>query len=323
MKREIGWDAMTRDPDSVATVGTFDGVHRGHQAIIAYLRERADEKDGTSTLISFDPHPRSVVHDQEIPLLTTLNERADVLEALGLDRFVVIPFTDAFSQLDPVAYVEEVLVGRIGLQEITVGYDHRFGRRREGDVDLLREMGASHGFAVDVIPAQRIDHEVVSSSGIRERLLEEGNVEAAQTMLGRPYALRGIVERGEGRGRQIGYPTANISVHDPRKLTPKIGVYAVHVELPEGSIHGGMLNVGRRPTFDEMDVTTEVHIFDFDGTLYGDEIRVEFLRRVRDEQKFESPDALAVQLSEDERHCRQAVEAVDTSSRRIDDSAAS
>jgi riboflavin kinase/FMN adenylyltransferase len=320
MKREFGWDAMRRDPESVVTVGTFDGVHRGHQAILAYLQERAAEQGGTSTLISFDPHPRSVVHDQEVPLLTTLDERADVLEALGLDRLVVIPFTQEFSQLTPEAYVEDVLVDRIGLKEITVGYDHRFGRRREGDVDLLREMGATHEFAVDVIPAQRVDQEVVSSSRIRTRLAEDGDVDAALQMLGRPYDLGGIVERGEGRGRQIGYPTANISLHDPRKLTPKIGVYAVLVALPDGTVRGGMLNVGRRPTFDGMDVTTEVHIFDFEGGLYGEEIRVEFLQRVRDEQKFESAGALAMQLSEDERHCKQAVEAFDTSRRRIGNS---
>ncbi len=323
MKREFGWDAITRDTDSVVTVGTFDGVHRGHQAIVHYLLQRAEAQDGTSTLISFDPHPRSVVHEQPVPLLTTLEERAQVLDRLGLDRLVVIPFTESFAQLEPVEYVEEVLVGRIGLQEITIGYDHRFGKKRKGDVDLLRKLGETHGFSVDVIPAQEVDHEVVSSSKIRTLLQAEGDAEEAEAMLGRPYRLQGTVARGEGRGRQIGYPTANIDLQDARKLTPKRGVYAVRVVLPDGSVHGGMLNIGRRPTFEGMDVTIEVHIFEFDDSIYGETLSVEFLQRVRDEQKFDSAEDLVVQLSEDERHCKQAVEAFDTSPRRIPDSSAS
>lgn len=308
MRREIGWDEIERDDASVVTVGTFDGVHRGHQAILDYLLRRTDEQGGLSTLISFDPHPRSVVHGEEVPLLTTVEERARLLDAIGIDRFVVVPFSDAFAQLPPEKYVVEVLVERIGLQEITVGYDHRFGRKREGDVDLLRDLGQSHGFAVDVIPAQEVDHQVVSSSAIRSCLLEKGNAEQARELLGRPYQLEGVVARGEGRGRQIGFPTANISLPDPRKLVPKRGVYATRVTLPDGTERGGMLNIGRRPTFDEMEVTVEVHIFDFEGDLYGDRLSIQFLQRLRDEQKFESADALAMQLSEDEKHCRRVVE---------------
>jgi riboflavin kinase/FMN adenylyltransferase len=309
MKREIGWDAITRDADSVLTVGTFDGVHRGHRAIIEYLLRRAGEQGGTSTLVSFDPHPRSVVHDQEVPLLTTVEERAAILEALGLDRLVVIPFSESFARLGPEAYVEEVLVDRIGLREITVGYDHRFGSDRDGDVDLLQALGETHGFDVDIIPAQEIDHQVVSSSRIRELLLEGGRVERARDLLGRPYALTGTVERGEGRGRQIGYPTANLVVPDARKVVPKTGVYATRVTLPGGAEHWGMLNIGTRPTFDGMDETVEVHVLDFTGDLYGESLRVQFLQRLRDEHKFESVAALKTQLSEDKRHCKQVVEA--------------
>ena len=311
MKREIGWDQIQRDDDSVVTVGTFDGVHRGHQAIIDYLKKRARSQEGVSTLVSFDPHPRSVVHGKEIPLLTTVKERAGVLEDLGIDRFVVIPFSTEFAQLAPEAYVEEVLVNRIGLQEITVGYDHRFGRKRAGDVDLLKTLGQDYGFEVDVIPPQEINHDVVSSRGIRDLLGEDGDVEAAAERLGRPYQLTGVVAQGEGRGRQIGYPTANLALQDARKLVPKRGVYATRVLMPDGSIRGGMMNVGRRPTFDEMDVTAEVHIFDFEGDLYGEVLSVQFLQRLRDEQKFDSADALVVQLSEDEQHCRSIVEAFD------------
>lgn len=304
MKREIGWDEITHDDRSVVTVGTFDGVHRGHQAIIEYLQRRAEAQSGPSTLVSFDPHPRTVVHGEEVPLITTIPERADLLEQLGLDRFVVIPFSTEFAQLEPKEYVRDVLVKQIGLQEITVGYDHRFGKDRAGDVDLLRDLGNEYGFEVDVIPPQEVDHDVVSSSTIRTLLQEDGAIEEANERLGRPYQLQGGVARGEGRGRKLGYPTANIELEDARKLVPKRGVYATKVTLPTGERRGGMMNIGRRPTFDEMDVTVEVHLLDFEGDLYGETLSVQFLQRLRDEQKFESAGALAAQLSEDERRCR-------------------
>ena len=307
MKREIGWDEITLDEQSVVTVGTFDGVHRGHQAIIEYLQHRAEEQSGPSTLISFDPHPRSVVHGEDVPLLTTVAERADLLEELGLDRFVVVPFSTAFAQLGPAEYVRDVLVKHIGLQEITVGYDHRFGKNRAGDVELLRELGDQYGFEVDVIPPQQVDRDIVSSSTIRELLQDEGAIEKAHERLGRPYQLSGVVARGEGRGRKLGYPTANLALEDARKLVPKRGVYATTVTLPNGQTRGGMMNIGRRPTFDEMDVTVEVHLLDFDGDLYGARLSVQFLQRLRAEQKFESADALAAQLSEDEKHCRTVI----------------
>ncbi|PSQ87869.1 MAG: bifunctional riboflavin kinase/FAD synthetase [Bacteroidetes bacterium QS_3_64_15] len=310
MKREIGWDNITHDDRSVVTVGTFDGVHRGHQAIIEYLNRRAEEQSGPSTLVSFDPHPRAVVHGDDVPLLTTVAERANLLEELGLDRFVVVPFSMDFAQLGPEEYVRDVLVKRIGVQEITVGYDHRFGKDRAGDVDLLHELGGQYGFETDVIPPQEVDHDVVSSSSIRSLLVEEGAIEPANERLGRPYQLDGIVARGEGRGRKLGYPTANLALEEARKLVPKRGVYATRVVLPDGRRRGGMMNIGWRPTFDEMDVTVEVHLLDFEGDLYGERLSVQFLQRLRDEQKFQSAEALAAQLSEDEGRCRTVVEAM-------------
>lgn len=310
MKREIGWDEITHDDRSVVTVGTFDGVHRGHQAIIEYLQQRAREQAGPSTLVSFDPHPRSVVHEEDVPLLTTVPERAQVLDALGLDRLVVVPFSEEFAQLSPREYVHDVLVERIGLQEVTVGYDHRFGKDRAGDVTLLRELGTEYGFSVDVIPAQEVDHDVVSSSSVRALLQDEGAVQKANERLGRPYQLQGTVARGDGRGRQIGFPTANLALDDARKLVPKRGVYATQVQLPGGRHCGGMMNIGRRPTFDGMDVTAEVHLLNFEGDLYGEHLSVQFLQRLRDEQRFESAEALAAQLSEDEQRCTAVVEAV-------------
>ena len=310
MKREIGWDNITHDDRSVVTVGTFDGVHRGHQAIIEYLNRRAKEQSGPSTLVSFDPHPRAVVHGDDVPLLTTVAELADLLEDLGLDRLVVVPFSMDFAQLGPKEYVRDVLVKRIGVQEITVGYDHRFGKDRAGDIDLLHELGGRYGFETDVIPPQEVDHDVVSSSSIRSLLVEEGAIEPVNERLSRPYQLDGIVARGEGRGRKLGYPTANLALEDARKLVPKRGVYATRVILPDGRQRGGMMNIGRRPTFDEMDVTVEVHLLDFEGDLYGERLSVQFLQRLRDEQKFQSAEALAAQLSEDEGRCRTVVGAI-------------
>jgi len=307
MKREIGWDDITQDGRSVVTVGTFDGVHRGHQAIIEYLKRRAQDQSGPSTLVSFDPHPRAVVHGDDVPLLTTVAERADVLEDLGLDRFVVVPFSTEFAQLGPEEYVRDVLVKRIGVQEITVGYDHRFGKDRAGDVEVLRDLGTQYEFEVDVIPPQEVDRDVVSSSSIRSLLLKGGAVNAASDRLGRPYRLDGIVARGEGRGRKLGYPTANLALGDARKLVPKRGVYATVATLPDGRRRGGMMNIGRRPTFDEMDVTVEVHLLDYEGDLYGERLSVQFLQRLRAEQKFQSAEALAAQLSEDEEHCRTVI----------------
>lgn len=312
MKREFGLDAVVPNPEAVVTVGTFDGVHRGHQAILRYLLARAQKRNGVSTVVSFDPHPREVVHDERVPLLTTVEERAALLDAHGLDRFVVIPFTKVFARLAPRAYVEEILLARVGLKEIVIGYDHRFGRDREGDRALLERMGAAHDFSVDVIPPQEVDHDVVSSSAIRRLLAEEGDVQRAAELLGRPYTLGGLVERGEGRGRQLGYPTANIAVRSDRKLVPAIGVYAVRVGIGEGGpLYGGMMNIGRRPTFEGMDVTVEVHLLDFEGDLYGETLRVEFLRRLRDEQKFDGPDVLVAQLSRDEEHCRRVLNAME------------
>lgn len=312
MQREAGLSRITRDAQSVVTVGTFDGVHLGHQAIIRYLVERAEAQNGRSTVVTFDPHPRAVVQGQAVPLLTTPEERADVMEGLGLDRFLVVPFTKEFSQLRAEAYVEDFLVGTVGLKEIVVGYDHHFGRGREGDRALLERMGKKLGFSVDVIAAQEVGGGgVASSSAVREALLERGDAKGAAAMLGRPYSLAGTVARGEGRGRTIGFPTANVSPDDARKLMPRRGVYAVRAKVPGYEApFDAMANVGLRPTFDGKETRLEVHLLGFEGELYGQRLRIHFVRRLREERRFDSPEALAEQLSKDRARCRSVFQAL-------------
>lgn len=310
MKRIFGVDNITRDEESVVTVGTYDGMHLGHQAVIRYLLRRAEAKQGRSVVISFDPHPRDVVRGESTPLLTTIEERAQVLEALGVDRFLVLRFDAALAKLSARAFVETILVEKVGLHEIVIGYDHGFGRGREGDGALLAELGAIHGFSVDVIPPQVLEAHVLSSTEIRRLLMEAGDVRQAASMLGRPYGLVGTVVEGDKRGRMIGFPTANLEVDPPNKVVPLRGVYAVRaLRLRTGTAYGGMLNVGIRPTFDGTELRVEVHLFDFEGEIYGEELRIEFVERMREEQKFASIDALKEQLSTDERRSRAALKA--------------
>jgi riboflavin kinase / FMN adenylyltransferase len=303
MIRQYGLDQIERDDRSVLTVGTFDGVHQGHRPIIGYLVERARAQDGCSVVVTFDPHPREVVTGEPVSLLTTLEERADLLEQRGLDRLVVLPFTRDLSMLTGEEYVRQILIGAVGLREIVIGYDHAFGHRRSGNRQTLEALAGDLGFSVDVIPEQEIGGRGVSSTRVRTALREEGDVEGAAVMLGRNYRLAGTVVRGDRRGTTIGYPTANLRPANARKLVPKPGVYAVRAS--NGGEHDGMMNIGRRPTFlEDADVSLEVHLFDFDGDLYGDALEVEFVARLRDEQRFSGLDEIRRQLAEDERHAR-------------------
>ncbi len=311
MKREIGWNQISKNDQTLVTVGTFDGVHLGHQSIIKYLVNRARDQQALSAAVSFDPHPRQVVSHEPVPLLSTVAERAQVMEALGLDRFIVIPFTDVFAETSAEEFVTEILVGRIGLREIVIGHDHGFGKGREGDRELLVQLGRDHGFSVDVIPVQLLEQDVISSTRIRHVIREKGDMIQASKLLGRWYSLAGRVVRGDGRGAGLGFPTANIEVDHPGKVTPLCGVYAVQVTTqPDERRFNGMLNIGRRPTFNGADTRIEVHLFDFSGDLYGRSIRVEFIRRIRDEKKFSSVEALRQQLSEDKRRCIAELESV-------------
>ncbi len=305
--REFGPDGILRNDASVLTTGTFDGVHLGHHAILTYLVERAKEFDRCATVVTFDPHPREVLGTRHVPILTTLDERAGVLETLGVDRFVVLPFTRDLSLLEPEAYVTEILLETVGMREIVIGYDHQFGRNRGGDRSTLEVLGKKHGFSVDVIPEQIVTGVTVSSTQIRNALRQDGDVEGAVTLLGRPYSFAGTVVKGDQRGRQIGFPTANIRAEDPRKLIPKSGVYAVRVESAAGRLEG-MMNIGRRPTFEtDGTVHSEVHLFGFDGDLYGTLMRVHFVKRLRDERRFDGVDALVAQLHEDQKQAERVL----------------
>ena len=304
MTREVG-DAIRPAPGSVVTTGTFDGVHLGHQAIVRYLVDRARRVGGVPTVVTFDPHPREVLTGGAVPLLTTLDERADLLEALGVERFVVVPFSRDLSLLEPENYVADVLVGRVGMREIVVGYDHRFGRKARGDRALLERLGAEHGFTVDVIPEQVEGDVTVSSTEVRRLLGEQGNAARAAVLLGRPYRITGTVVHGDARGRLIGFPTANVEPLDGRKLVPAVGVYAVRARLPGGAVAGGMMNVGRRPTFEDDGATrAEVHLFDVDRDLYGRRLAVDVVARLRGERRFDGVDALVAQLGRDREDAR-------------------
>lgn len=309
MKREYGLEQVVREADSLVTQGTFDGVHVGHQAILRYLVRRAKLKGGKSVVVTFDPHPREVVHGEAVPLLATVEERAEVMEAIGIDRVIVIEFTPALSKLSAEEFVVDILVEQVGLREIVIGYDHGFGRGREGDSELLERLGEQHGFDVDVIPAQEVEHFVVSSSKIRQQLVEKGDVILAAEMLGRNYSLVGTVIKGDQRGRSIGFPTANLRVNHLRKVIPKRGVYAVRARVDgEDAMMPGMMNIGKRPTFEGKGLHLEVHLFDLNRDLYSQQLRIEFVERIRDERKFDSIAGLVEQLSRDRARCKTALQ---------------
>lgn len=290
---------------AVVTVGTFDGVHRGHQAVLAQVVERARARKLASVLVTFDRHPLEVVNPTAAPKLLTLPEEKQALvAATALDRMVLLPFTTEVAQLDAEAFVRR-LCDEHGMQELVLGYDHGFGRGRGGDEALVRRLGAAREFGVTVVDAVREDGQPISSTVIRTAVAH-GDLDAAARWLGRPYGILGRVVAGAGRGRTIGVPTINLAPPDPRKLLPPDGVYAVRVRVGAGSGErlGGMMNQGPRPTFGESGRALEVHLFDFAGDLYGETVLVEWVRRLRDVQAFPSREALVAQLERDRQAAR-------------------
>jgi riboflavin kinase/FMN adenylyltransferase len=285
---------------SAVTIGTYDGVHLGHRALISTLVSDAKARGLRSMVITFEPHPRFVLgktNGAPIFLLTTLDEKLHALESLGVDCVIVIHFTKAFSEMPAEAFVENVLVEKIGLAEIVVGYDHMFGKNRGGSFETLARLAEKHHFTVRQIPEQKVDEHHLSSTAIR-RFLESGEIEHANRLIGAPYQLSAVVIEGDKRGRTIGFPTANL-LPPSTKLIPKIGVYAVEVEV-ENKRYRAMMNIGTRPTIQaQSGVSIEAHLIDFSGDLYGKSLTARFLSRLRDEQKFSSLDALKAQLERD------------------------
>jgi riboflavin kinase/FMN adenylyltransferase len=304
---DVGWGyqvGLPRDRGTVVTVGMFDGVHRGHWTVLQEIRERAAATGRRSVLVTFDPHPLRILRPEHAPpLLTTPVEKREILAESGLDWAVFLSFTEALSRYQPRRFVEEVLVARLGVQELVIGYDHGFGRDRSGNAETLRGIGDTLGIEVDVVPPVGIEGDPVSSSRIR-RAVQDGRMVEAAACLGRPYSVRGIVVRGDGRGRELGFPTANIMVSNGDKLMPSPGVYAVRGVLRSGT-YPGALHLGPRPTFQGSPPSVELHLMDFDGDLYGEEVRVDFVEYLREVRPFSSVQALIAQMKEDVEQARE------------------
>jgi riboflavin kinase/FMN adenylyltransferase len=283
---------------TTVTVGSFDGVHLGHQAVLQEIARRAEAAGRSSVLVTFEPHPLEVVNPQAAPpLLTTGPERREILAQTALDYVLFLRFDRRLAGLSPEEFVQEVLLERCGVRELVIGHDHGFGRGRSGDVETLRRLGKEHGFDVDVVGAVDFGDQHVSSSRIR-RAVAGGDLATAARMLGRPYQVSARVGQGERRGRLLGVPTINLTEIPPQKLLPPDGVYAVRVEWRSGHA-GGMLNQGPKPTFEDGRRSLEAHLFGFDGDLYGEWVRMEWVERLRDTTRFASVEALQQQLERD------------------------
>lgn len=288
----------------ILTIGTFDGVHLGHQKIINRLLEISRIINGEVVVLTFYPHPRMILYpdDHNLHLLHTLHERKQALREVGVQHLIIHPFDISFSRKSSVEFVREYLVNTIKIHTLVIGYDHHFGRNREGNIEDLKELSGLYGFHLEQISEEDINDIAISSTKIR-KYIEEGNVSTAKDFLGNYYSITGKVVTGEKRGRTIGYPTANLQIADKTKLVPATGVYTVQVKI-NNQWKGGMLNIGYKPTFGLNDKSIEVHVFDFNADLYGAELTVRFIDRIREEKKFQDVTAIISALQEDEKNAR-------------------
>ena len=297
---------FTTQQPTVLTIGTFDGVHLGHQKIVERVVTTARQEGLLATVFTFFPHPRMVVqHDKGLKLIHTLEEKKQLLQQLGVDLLVVQPFNEAFAQLTAEEFVSTILVEHLNVKKVIIGYDHRFGRNRTANIDDMRLFGKKYGFAVEEISVQEVDEVSVSSTKIREAL-NKGDITTAEHYLGTPYSLTGRVVHGLKLGRTLGYPTANIQVTEDYKLIPKDGVYAVYSYIGARKVYG-MMSIGKNPTIEGKGASIEVYFFDFNGDLYDQKLTIEFVQYLREEQKFATIDLLKKQLQDDETAARKAI----------------
>jgi len=284
-------------PNPVLTIGNFDGIHLGHQSLFQKVRARARAVKGTSMVVTFHPHPAQVLRPAKAPRQIVSDDgKVDLIFQYGIEVVLSIPFNKEFAQIPAKAFIQDILVNRIGMKEIVVGYDYTFGKKREGNIHLLKEFGGKLGFQVHVHPPVTIGTHLVSSTRVRE-LITSGAMEEARLLLGRPFSLSGTIIAGKGIGRSLlGFPTANLNPRE--KLMPQRGVYVVRVEIPEGPFFG-VTNVGFNPTFSGKNISIETYLFNFEGDLYGKTLKVFFLKRLRGERTFSGPEALKTQISKD------------------------
>ncbi len=307
MKVYRSLEEFTRLDNAIVTTGTFDGVHYGHQKIISRLEELAKQYAGESVIITFFPHPRLVLfpEDNDLKLINTLDEKIELLEKSGIDHLLIIPFTKEFSRLSSLEFIQQILVDKIGTKKLVIGYDHHFGKNREGSFEHLKHYSTEYGFEVEEIPEQDINDVAVSSTKIRNAILD-GNVTVANKYLGYTFSLRGIVKKGNQIGRTLGYPTANILLAESYKIIPTDGIYAVNVFIHDRKLQG-MLYIGDRPTVQGKSKVIEVNIFDFSEDVYDQLIKVEFLQYIRGDKYFNSLEELKDALAKDELSVRNAL----------------
>lgn len=294
-----GYESLKGIKNAVVTIGTFDGIHLGHQEIISRIIELAKSVKGETCLVTFWPHPRYVLSESpvDLKLLTTFDEKAEILAELGLDHIVRVNFTKEFSRWTSEQFIQRIIISALHTKRLVIGYDHRFGKDREGGFEYLKEHSGSYGFEVEEISKQTIDDVAISSTKIRNAI-EAGQVQLSHDFLGRFYELNGVVVGGDKIGKTLGFATANIQVEEPYKLIPADGVYAVMAQV-NGIEYKAMLNIGYRPTVDGQSKRIEANLFDFSDNIYGDTIKIRFIKRLRDEIKFDSKEDLSNQLKKD------------------------
>ena len=306
MKTIHGIENFPSDEASIVTIGTFDGVHLGHQQILKKLIDTSQKSKLKSVLLTFFPHPKVVLQpDISMHLIQTIQEREKALENTGLDYLVIHPFSIEFSRLSADDYVKQILIEQLNVRKVVVGYDHRFGRNRTASLEDMYHYADIYDFEVIEIDAKKINSTAVSSTKIR-KAIDDGNIELANNYLGHPFTIEGMVVHGDKRGRELSYPTANIDLQNQHKIVPKQGVYLVKSKFNDRVVYG-MMNIGTKPTFDKTMPSIEVHFMDWNGDLYGQEIQVELLKWVRDERKFKTAKELQTQIQMDEQNCRSSI----------------